>query len=93
MREKEEPKNETAKKAAAQKVCLQQKKSESFSMFIELVNTSSNILKDAFSNLGGNIGELPNQIRENIIQRDHLDLKVRTIVLTTTNIISPPSSL
>ena len=78
-REKEEVKKETAKKTAARKVCLQQKLSEAFQKFqdcmdnilspseiimlIALVSLSANTLKDAFSHLGDNLGNLPNQRR------------------------------
>ena len=36
------------------------------SMFINLVNLSLAIIKDAFLHMGGNLGELPNQIRETV---------------------------
>ena len=36
------------------------------SMFINLVNLSSNTLKNAFAKIGGKLGELTNQIRETV---------------------------
>ena len=35
-------------------------------MFIKLVNLSPEIIKDAFSHIGGKLGELPNQRRETV---------------------------
>ena len=36
------------------------------SMFIKLVDLSLTIIKDAFANIGGNIGEIPNHRRETV---------------------------
>ena len=37
-------------------------------MFIEIVNLSLNTIKYKFTNLGGKLGNLPNQIRETLFR-------------------------
>ena len=60
-------------------------------MLVDLVYISSITLKDAFVYLRSNLGDLPNQRRPTvateIIRR--LNVRVCTILGTTTNIMSP----
>ena len=65
-REKEEAKKVTAQKTATGKVHLQLKISKSFDRFIQLIQKSSNIIKDDFVQIGVKLTEIPNQRRDTV---------------------------